>query len=73
VGARYAELRLGYLVTMASHPHQPGSDEADREKDTTPGGVARDLEERAEEVGASTGPAPTSGLDEGDPEEPDRG
>jgi len=39
---------------MASHPHQPSSDEADPEKQTTPAGVARDLEEEAEESGAST-------------------
>ena len=40
-----------------SHP-QPGSDEADREKETTPAGIARDLEEKADDMGASTGPAP---------------
>jgi hypothetical protein len=39
------------------HPHQPGSDEADREKETSPAGVAGDLEEKAEEIGASTQPA----------------
>lgn len=31
------------------HPHQPGSDEADREKEATPAGVARDLEELADD------------------------
>jgi hypothetical protein len=41
---------------MSSHPHQPGSDEADPEKETTPGGVVKDLEEKAEELGASTEP-----------------
>ena len=39
------------------HPHQPSSDEADREKETTPAGVAGDLEDKAEEMGASTEPA----------------
>ena len=37
------------------HP-EPGSDEADREKETTPAGVTGDLEEKAEETGASTAP-----------------
>ena len=41
---------------MTSHPNQPGSDEADPEKQSTPAGVARDLEEEAEETGASTDP-----------------
>jgi hypothetical protein len=36
------------------HPHQPESDEADPEKMTTPAGVARDLEDKAEEPGATT-------------------
>jgi hypothetical protein len=39
------------------HP-QPSSDEADRDKETTPAGVAEDLEEKAEETGASTAPSP---------------
>jgi hypothetical protein len=38
------------------HPHQPGSEEADRDKETTPAGVARDLEDKAEDIGASTDP-----------------
>jgi len=41
---------------MTSHPNQPGSDETDPEKETTPAGVTRDLERKAEELGASTGP-----------------
>jgi hypothetical protein len=41
---------------MSSHPHQAGSDEADPEKESTPAGVARDLEEKADEVGATTEP-----------------
>jgi hypothetical protein len=40
------------------HPHQPESDEAEPEKQTTPGGVIRDLEEQAEETGAETDPEP---------------
>jgi len=43
---------------MTSTPHQPRSDEADPEKQTTPAGVVRDLEEEAEETGASTEPSP---------------
>jgi hypothetical protein len=40
----------------AQHPNQPGSDEADKWKQTTPAGVASELEEKAEDVGASTEP-----------------
>jgi hypothetical protein len=43
---------------MTSHPHQPGSDEADPEKQSTPAGVVRDLEDEAEETGATTKPRP---------------
>lgn len=46
----------GYGPRMTAHPHQPGSEEADPEKQTTPAGVARDLEEKAEESDTSTGP-----------------
>ena len=41
---------------MTSQPNQPGSDEADPEKETTPAGVTRDLERKADELGATTGP-----------------
>jgi hypothetical protein len=41
---------------MTSHPHQAGSDEADPEKQSTPAGVTKDLEEEAEDSGASTEP-----------------
>jgi len=40
----------------ASHPNQPGSDEADRSREATPAGIADDLEEKAEDTGASTDP-----------------
>ena len=43
------------------HPHQPGSNEADQEKQTTPAGVARDLDEMADEMGATTSAAPPDG------------
>ncbi len=43
-------------AATTSHPNQPASDEADRSKETTPAGVARDLEEKAEDTGASTEP-----------------
>jgi len=39
---------------MTSHPHQAGSDEADPEKMSTPAGVVGDLEDAAEEQGATT-------------------
>jgi hypothetical protein len=38
------------------HPHQAASDEADPEKQSTPAGVVKDLEEEAEAMGASTDP-----------------
>jgi hypothetical protein len=41
---------------MSSHPHQPSSDEADPEKQSTPAGIVKDLEEAADEVGATTDP-----------------
>jgi hypothetical protein len=40
------------------HPHQAESGEVDPEKQSTPAGVAGDLEEKAEEIGASTSPSP---------------
>ena len=44
-----------------AHPHQPVSGEADPEKETTPAGVVGDLEEMADETGATT---PSTGTDE---------
>jgi hypothetical protein len=38
------------------HPHQATSDEADPEKQGTPAGVVKDLEDEAESIGASTDP-----------------
>ncbi len=52
---------------MTSQPNQPGSDETDPEKATTPAGVTRDLEEKAEELGASTGPFRDPGDDPDSP------
>ena len=46
---------------MTNHPHQSESNEADPEKQSTPAGVAQDLEEEAEEMGASTEPSPKQG------------
>ena len=46
---------------MTNHPHQSESDEADPEKQSTPAGVVRDLEEEAEEEGASTEPSTPKG------------
>jgi hypothetical protein len=43
------------------HPHQPESDEADRDKETSPAGVAGDLEEKAEELGATAVPEEPQG------------
>lgn len=48
------DIRPGYRSAMTNHPHQSESDEADPEKQSTPAGVVRDLEEEAEEMGAST-------------------
>ena len=45
------------------HPQQPGSDEADRDKETTPAGIAHDLEEMAEETGATTDPETAADTD----------
>jgi hypothetical protein len=58
----------------SDHP-QPGSDEADPDKETSPAGISGELEEKAEELGASTGPgnSPTQrrGSDiERDPDSP---
>lgn len=64
---------------MTSHPHQPSSDEADRDKETTPAGVTRDLERKAEELDATTGPvedpkadpdSPGATIDDPNPAEP---
>ena len=52
---------------MTSHPNQPSSDEADRDKETTPAGVESDLERKAEELGAKAGPVVPSNAD---PESP---
>jgi hypothetical protein len=46
---------------MTSHPHQSSSDEDDPETQSTPAGVVRDLEELAEETGASTEPPTPQG------------
>ena len=42
---------------MTTRPNQPASDEADRDKEPTPGGVARDLERKADELDAEVKPA----------------
>ena len=42
---------------MTNHPHQSESDEADPEKQSTPAGVVRDLEEEAEDQNATTEPS----------------
>jgi hypothetical protein len=63
---------------MTSQPNQPRSDEADPESETTPAGVTRDLERKAEETGASTGPpaetpdpdSPGAAIDDPNPPEP---
>jgi hypothetical protein len=39
---------------VSTQPNQPSSDEADLEKQSTPAGIVEDLEEQAEEIGAST-------------------
>lgn len=42
---------------MTDHVHQSESDEANREKESSPIGVARDLVREADEQGGSTDPA----------------
>jgi hypothetical protein len=51
-----AEDRKPDSTSSAGHPNQPGSDEADKWKQTTPAGIASELEEKAEDLGASTEP-----------------
>ena len=46
----------GYRAQMSTHPHQASSDEADPEKQSTPAGVVADLEQQAEETGATVEP-----------------
>jgi len=43
---------------MDPHPHQAEADEADPDKQSTPAGFAPDLEDKAEEIGATTDDAP---------------
>jgi len=60
----------------SQHPHQPSSDEADPEKETSPAGVARDLEKKAEDLGAgpvdpgSDEDSPGATIDDPNPSEP---
>jgi hypothetical protein len=49
---------------MTDHRHQPESDEAGREKESSPIGVAPDLAEEAEEQGGSTDPQEIEDADE---------
>lgn len=63
---------------MSSHPNQPRSDEADPAAETSPAGVAEDLEKKSEELGATTRPrraapdpnSPGATIDETEPSEP---
>ena len=57
----------GYGAAMTTHPNQPESDEADPEKETTPAGVVRDLERKAEELDTSVEP---DGASTPDPDSP---
>jgi hypothetical protein len=58
VGAvrRFARQWRRVTPGMTDHPHQAGSTEADPEKQSTPAGVVRDLEEEADETGATVEP-----------------
>jgi len=49
---------------MTAHPQQPESDEADRDKETTPAGVAHDLEELADDIDATTDPEEAAESDD---------
>jgi len=44
----------GTARNMDPHPHQAEADEADPDKQSTPAGFAPDLEDKAEEIGATT-------------------
>jgi hypothetical protein len=48
---------LGYALAMSDDRTQAESDEADPEKMSSPVGVARDLEAKADEMGGTTDPA----------------
>jgi hypothetical protein len=54
----------GYDRRMSGHPHQAESDEADRDSESTPIGVEQDLEEMAEDSGATTDPEELEELEE---------
>ena len=41
---------------MEPEPHIPSSDDADTDVQSTPGGIAEELEEEIEETGAEVGP-----------------
>ena len=58
--------RWGTPTPMSEHPHQPESDEADPEKQSTPAGVVRDLEEAADEAGATVDDAALTGEHDDD-------
>jgi len=48
----------GTARDMDPHPHQAEADEADPDKQSTPAGFAPDLEDKADEIGATTDDAP---------------
>ena len=62
----------GIARPMTTHPNQPRSDEADPESETTPAGVTGDLERKAEELGATTGPSGSSATGPRQPRRRDR-
>jgi hypothetical protein len=49
------------------HPHQAVSGEPDPEKQSTPAGVVKDLEDEAEAIGASTSPEESDGSPRAEP------
>jgi hypothetical protein len=51
----------GYGLAVSNDPHQSSPDEPDPKEQSTPAGVVQDLEEEAEEIGASTEPSPEPG------------
>jgi hypothetical protein len=66
VGAEFGGLHgvgSGYGSAVSTSPRQPESDqplppEPDPKTQSTPAGIVEDLEEEAEEIGASTDPPP---------------
>lgn len=56
----------GYASGMEPTPHIPSSDDADPDVQSTPGGLAEELEREAEERDVEVGPDAADAADEAD-------